>query len=116
MQKVTLTALLIMFAGLRIGVAERANIVFMFCDDMRYDCIGANGNKIIHTPTIGRLADGGVSFDRAFVTTAILRDQPRQVELYGWDGLRQTVEVREQAAVKLTELPTGETLMFLALP
>ena len=49
----------------------RPNIVFMFCDDIRYDCIGANGNKIIHTPNIDSLAEMGVSFDKSFVTTAI---------------------------------------------
>ena len=32
--------------------AKRPNIVFMFCDDLRYDCIGANGNDIIHTHKI----------------------------------------------------------------
>ncbi len=51
--------------------AKRPNIVFMFCDDLRYDCIGANGNDIIHTPHIDSLAARGVSFDKAFVNTAI---------------------------------------------
>ena len=52
-------------------VTGEPNIVFMFCDDLRYDCIGANGNEIIHTPNIDSLAAKGVSFDKAFVTTAI---------------------------------------------
>jgi len=64
-----LTAL-VLFAGF-CQAADRPNIVFMFCDDLRYDCVGANGNKIIHTPHIDKLAGEGVSFDNVFVTTAI---------------------------------------------
>ena len=51
--------------------ADRPNIVFMFCDDLRYDCLGCNGNAIIQTPNIDSLAARGVSFDNVFVTTAI---------------------------------------------
>ena len=56
----------------RLGfAADRPNIVFMFCDDLRYDCLGCNGNDIIQTPNIDALAARGVSFDNVFVTTAI---------------------------------------------
>ena len=48
---------------------SRPNILFIFCDDLRYDAIGANGNDIIHTPNIDALAQRGVSFDQAFVTS-----------------------------------------------
>lgn len=39
-----------------------------------------------------------------------------RIDVYGWDGLRQSVELQKRSAVKLTDLPTGETLMFLAVP
>lgn len=51
--------------------AERPNLVFLLADDMRYDALGANGNPIVQTPALDRLAAEGVSFDRAYVTTAI---------------------------------------------
>lgn len=38
-----------------------------------------------------------------------------RIEVYGWDGLRHTVELQRKATVKLTGLPTNETLMFLAV-
>jgi len=71
MKTFTLSLLVLLASCLQVSAADRPNIVFMFCDDLRYDCLGANGNKIIHTPNIDRLAAEGVSFDRAFVTTAI---------------------------------------------
>jgi len=37
-----------------------------------------------------------------------------RLEVYGWDGLRQTVLLSNQSSRKVTGLPTGETLMFLA--
>lgn len=39
-----------------------------------------------------------------------------KIEVYGWNGRRRTLQRKRQSAVKLTDLPTEETLMFLALP
>ncbi|MBG89329.1 MAG: sulfatase [Verrucomicrobiales bacterium] len=55
-----------------VGVkADRPNIIFLLTDDQRYDTLGCNGNSIIHTPNIDALAERGVNFDRAYVTTSI---------------------------------------------
>lgn len=63
---------IVMVWSARVGLgAERPNIILLLTDDQRYDTLGANGNEIVHTPHIDRLAAEGVSFDRAFVTTAI---------------------------------------------
>jgi len=43
----------------------------MLSDDQRFDDLGCMGNKIIKTPNIDQLAANGVTFDNAFVTTAI---------------------------------------------
>lgn len=51
--------------------SPRPNIVFLLADDQRYDAIGAHGNPIIETPQLDQLVRTGVSFRRAFVTTAI---------------------------------------------
>ena len=50
---------------------RRPNIIFLLADDQRADTLGVMGNKIIHTPNIDQLAQHGVTFDNAFVTTAI---------------------------------------------
>ena len=51
--------------------ASRPNIIFMLTDDQRYDDLGCMANPVIHTPNIDRLAAEGVTFNNAFVTTAI---------------------------------------------
>ncbi|MEM9479127.1 MAG: sulfatase [Verrucomicrobiota bacterium] len=51
--------------------AERPNIIFLLTDDQRWDTLGCYGNEIIHTPNLDALAERGMVFDRAFVTSAI---------------------------------------------
>lgn len=47
------------------------NIVFLLTDDHRWDAVGAAGNRIIRTPHLDKLAEQGVTFTNAFVTTSI---------------------------------------------
>jgi arylsulfatase A-like enzyme len=51
--------------------ANRPNILFLLIDDQRNDTLGCAGHPIIKTPVIDSLADGGVRFQNAFVTTSI---------------------------------------------
>jgi arylsulfatase A-like enzyme len=46
---------------------SRPNILFIFSDDHRPDCVGALGNPHIKTPTLDKLVEGGISFRRAYV-------------------------------------------------
>lgn len=47
------------------------NIVVLVADDLRADALGCMGNPIVQTPHIDRLAQNGVCFRNAFVTTSI---------------------------------------------
>lgn len=47
------------------------NIIFILTDDQRWDMLGCAGNKIIQTPNIDEIANAGVRFTHAFVTTPI---------------------------------------------
>jgi arylsulfatase A-like enzyme len=47
------------------------NIVVLVSDDQRWDALGAAGNDIIHTPRLDQLAEEGVRFTNAYVTTSI---------------------------------------------
>ncbi len=49
----------------------RPNIVFFLADDQRFDQLGCAGHPIVRTPHIDRLAQQGVRFRHAFVTTSI---------------------------------------------
>jgi arylsulfatase len=55
----------------RIGGEQRLNVVLFVIDDVRWDSIGAAGNKVVHTPRLDRLAGEGVHFRQARVTTSI---------------------------------------------
>ncbi len=45
---------------------DRPNILYIFPDQLRYSALGSNGNKIISTPNIDKIAEQGVVFDQAF--------------------------------------------------
>ena len=50
---------------------ERPNVLFFLIDDQRNDTLGCAGHPIVKTPNVDRLAEEGVRFENAFVTTAI---------------------------------------------
>jgi len=51
--------------------AKKTNILFIFCDQMRWDCIKAAGNKVIQTPNLDRLASQGVLFKNTYSTAPL---------------------------------------------
>ena len=53
------------------GAAHRPNILWIMADPLRYDCVGANGNRIIKTPHLDRLAEESANFSRAFVQAPV---------------------------------------------
>ncbi len=52
-----------------LGAAERPNILFLMADQFRADCIGAEGNRVIRTPNLDRLAAEGARFRCAYSCT-----------------------------------------------
>lgn len=49
----------------------KPNFVFILTDDHRYDMLGCTGNDLIQTPNLDRLAEEGILFDNAHITSAI---------------------------------------------
>lgn len=49
--------------------ASRPNILLLMADQFRADCLGAAGNRVIHTPNLDQLAAGGVRFTNAYSAT-----------------------------------------------
>jgi len=49
---------------------DQPNILFVITDDQRWDMMG-NVNPDLHTPEMDRLAEDGLRFENAFVTTSI---------------------------------------------
>ena len=50
---------------------NKPNIIFILTDDQRWDAMGFAGNEIICTPNMDKLAESGLFFENAFVTTPI---------------------------------------------
>jgi arylsulfatase A-like enzyme len=50
---------------------RKPNIILIVTDDQRWDALGYAGNSIIKTPNMDKLADEGLYFKNAFVTTPI---------------------------------------------
>ncbi len=51
--------------------AEPLNVVFILTDDHRYDAMGFMGHPFLETPHMDALAEEGVHFRNAFVTTSL---------------------------------------------
>ena len=52
-----------------VAAAGRPNILLLMSDQHRGDCLGADGNAVIRTPNLDRLAAGGVRFRCAYSST-----------------------------------------------
>ncbi|MCJ7774373.1 MAG: sulfatase [Desulfobacterales bacterium] len=50
---------------------KKPNIVFILTDDHRWDCLGVMGHPFLQTPNMDRLANEGLLFKNAFVTTSL---------------------------------------------
>jgi arylsulfatase len=50
---------------------EPTNVLFIFCDQLRWDCLGAAGNPVIQTPHLDRLCARGVRFTHAYSTAPL---------------------------------------------
>lgn len=50
---------------------RRPNVVMILTDDQRWDCLGVAGHPYLKTPNLDRIANEGVRFSNAFVTTSL---------------------------------------------
>ena len=64
---------------------EKPNIIFIMVDQMRGDCLGADGNKVVQTPNLDWLAACGSRFNHAY--SAVPSCLPARANL--WSGQNQ---------------------------
>ena len=50
---------------------KQKNVLFLICDQFRFDCIAALGNPIIQTPNLDRLVRRGISYTEAYSTCPV---------------------------------------------
>lgn len=66
-----LVASAVVWTAIPVAVAKAPNVVFVLCDDLRWDCLGCAGHRHLKTPNIDRLAAEGIHFRNAFCTTSL---------------------------------------------
>lgn len=53
------------------AAGQKLNVLIIMTDQQRYDCVGANGNRIIQTPNMDRLAAQSANFSHFFVQSPV---------------------------------------------
>ena len=61
----TITFLLLLYACTNVAASEKPNILFISIDDLRPE-LGCYGSEVAVTPSLDKLADQGLLFDRAY--------------------------------------------------
>src|SRR5262245_62812363 len=51
--------------------ADHPSVLFILCDDLRWDCVSLHPKSVVKTPNIERLGREGVYFKNAFCTTSL---------------------------------------------
>ena len=73
--KINLTYVIVLlgmaFPARAASPAARPNVLFILCDDLRWDALGCAGHPHLKTPQIDKLASEGVQFTNAFCTTSL---------------------------------------------
>ncbi len=60
------------------------NVLFLFVDQQRQDCIGSYGNGIVKTPNLDRLASSGVRFTNAYTPAPVCTPARMSVQCGLW--------------------------------
>jgi arylsulfatase A-like enzyme len=70
-KQLSLCLMAILVTAFAAQAAPPPNILFILVDDQRHDSLGCAGHPILQTPNIDNLAEQGVRFENAFVSTSI---------------------------------------------
>lgn len=70
---ITIAATLVIYlaSNLMVWAQEQPNFIFILTDDQQYGLMGCTGNEIVKTPNLDQLAQDGVLFTNAHITSAI---------------------------------------------
>ena len=89
------------------------NILFIMCDQLRYDYLGCTGHPHIKTPHIDALAARGVRFDRAYVQSPICG--PSRMSFYTGRYPRSHGSTWNGIPLKVGEWTMGDHLAELGM-
>jgi arylsulfatase A-like enzyme len=89
------------------------NILFIMCDQLRWDYLACYGHRTIRTPNIDRLAAKGVRFDRAYVQSPICG--PSRMSFYTGRYARSHGSTWNNAPLRVGEMNIGDHLNPLGM-
>ncbi|MEY4395957.1 MAG: hypothetical protein RL595_3206 [Planctomycetota bacterium] len=64
-------SVVLFFSPTQTSQAAKPNVLFILCDDLRWDSLGCAGHPFLKTPNIDALASEGVHFKNTFCTTSL---------------------------------------------
>ena len=53
------------------STTARPHLVWIMCDQLRWDALGFTGNSVVSTPNLDRLAEMGTVFEQAYVQSPV---------------------------------------------
>ena len=65
LKKITI-GILCMFSAVTVHAAGKPNVIFLMADDLGYGDIGFNGNTLVKTPHLDKMAANGIRFTRFY--------------------------------------------------
>ncbi|MBT0959053.1 sulfatase-like hydrolase/transferase [Alphaproteobacteria bacterium KMM 3653] len=89
------------------------NVLFIMCDQLRWDYLSCAGHPHLHTPNIDRLAARGVSFDRAYVQSPICG--PSRMSFYTGRYVSSHGSTWNGIPLKVGEMTLGDHLRPLGV-
>jgi arylsulfatase A-like enzyme len=89
------------------------NILFIMCDQLRFDYLGCAGHPTLRTPNIDALAAPGVRFDQAYVQSPIC--EPSRMSCYTGRYVRSHGSSWNNFPLRIDEMTMGEHLAPLGL-
>lgn len=94
-------------------MAERRNVLFIMCDQLRFDYLSCAGHKTLHTPNIDRLAARGVRFTNAYVQSTVCG--PSRMSAYTGRYVRSHGSSRNGVPLRVGEPTMGDHLRELGV-
>ncbi|MDH3580689.1 MAG: sulfatase-like hydrolase/transferase [Hyphomicrobiales bacterium] len=92
---------------------RRSNILFIMCDQLRFDYLSCTGHPHLQTPNIDWLASRGVRFDRAYVQSPICG--PSRMSFYTGRYVRSHGSTWNGIPLRVGELTLGDHLRELGI-
>ena len=88
---------------------QAPNIILIMCDDLGWGDVGFNGNQIIQTPNLDKMADSGIKFNR-FYAAAPVCSPTRGSAITGRHPFRYGIYSANTGHMKPEELTLAEIL------